>query len=175
MKKILTLLFAVLAFVGCDKYDDDNLDRYVDKGAKSIEAQKAIDILSKDRGFWKVNADKSMVVHTNDDGSTQKEPFSLVGYSFGIYQFEESGKVSVYNQTYYPTRAWVIRDVNIDWEQKLLQVGSYEYNLKGVTENYLIIEDALYESDVIIGVYERMLDADITRFLNKTEFVDKRE
>lgn len=62
MKKILTLLFAVLAFVGCDKFDDNNLDRYVKKGAKSVEAQKAIEILSEGTGFWYGNGYKSFVI-----------------------------------------------------------------------------------------------------------------
>lgn len=64
VKKILILLFAAVAFVGCETYDDfsnDNLQKYIEEGVESIDATKAIEILSEGRGFWRVNGNKSYV------------------------------------------------------------------------------------------------------------------
>ena len=47
VKKILLLLFAAVAFVGCETYDDfsnDNLQKYIEEGVESIDATKALEI-----------------------------------------------------------------------------------------------------------------------------------
>lgn len=173
MKKILTLLFAVLAFVGCDKFDDNNLDRYVKKGAKSVEVQKAIEILSEGTGFWYGNGYKSFVIV---DG--QMVPYmdsTLMGYSFDKFEFDRDGSINVYSYSILQQKT-CIKGGYIDWEDKRIYVGSPEstvyYKIRGVTDNYLILER--HHGDVIM-VCERMSDAQVTKYLSNTEFVDKRE
>lgn len=184
MKSRFLIAFLLVVLVGCSKYDDDNLDRYVKKGAKSIEAQKAIEILSKDRGFWYASSKKSYVKVLNEDGTSEMVPSSEIDLygnrSFYRFQFEEDGKVTAYHFTDYPKHKWSIYDAEIDWDKKTISVdGDCEYFIKGVTENYLIVEENIENfvnaRYISIDVYVRMLDADITRFLNQTEFVDKRE
>lgn len=183
MKHRWLYLLLLLVFVGC-KYDDGSLDRYIKKGAKSIEAQKAVEILSKDRGFWSVNGSKSYVKVLNEDGTSEMVPFSeinLYGNSTStIYQFESNGDVTAYHYTSFPERKWSIYDVDIDWDKKVIEFGPYyDFFLNGVTENYLIVEENtdgnVNAKFIFVYVYTRMLDADVTRFLNQTEFVDERE
>ena len=171
MKKILTLLFAVLAFVGCDKFDDNNLDRYVKKGAKSVEVQKAIEILSEGTGFWYGNGYKSFVIV---DGQPYMDS-TLMGYSFDKFEFDRDGSINVYSYSILQQKT-CIKGGYIDWEDKRIYVGSPEstvyYKIRGVTDNYLILER--HHGDVIM-VCERMSDAQVTKYLSNTEFVDKRE
>lgn len=184
MKRFLVFVLLAVALVGCDKYDDDNLDRYVKKGAKSIEAQKAIEILSQDRGFWHISGKKSYVKVLNEDGTSKLVPSSEIDLYGNPYlfrfQFEEDGKVTAYLYAGLPKPKWTIYDAEIDWDKKTISVdGDCEYFIKGVTENYMIVEENVENHVnaryISVDVFVRMLDADVTRFLNKTEFVDKRE
>lgn len=168
MKRFLVFVLLAVALVGCDKYDDDNLDRYVKKGAKSIEAQKAMEILSDETGFWRANTEKSIVVF--DDG--KKVPYldsGIMGHSFDRFEFESDGTINVYCYSYIFNRTTIYKG-RIDWDSKVLYVGEDTfYEIRGVTDNYLIIKR--YE---VIGIYERMSAASVTKYL-QNEFVDKRE
>ena len=173
MKYRWLCLLLLLAFVGCDKYDDDNLDQYVEKGAKRIETEKAEGILLSGTGFWYGNGYKSFVIV---DG--QMVPYmdsTLMGYSFDKFEFDRDGSINVYSYSILQQKT-CIKGGYIDWEDKRIYVGSPEstvyYKIRGVTDNYLILER--HHGDVIM-VCERMSDAQVTKYLSNTEFVDKRE
>lgn len=173
MKRFLALILLVVAFVGCDKFDDNNLDRYVKKGTKSVEVQKAIEILSEGTGFWYGNADKSFDIR---DG--QMVPFNesgVLGYGFDKYEFESDSTINIYSYAIAYGERWINRGY-IDWESMKIYKGRPEstvyYKIRGVTDNYLILEDCLL--DVII-VCERMPEAQVAKYLSNTEFVDKRK
>ena len=170
--KWLSLLL-LLTFVGCDKFDDNNLDRYVKKGAKSVEVQKAIEILSEGTGFWYGNGYKSFVV---EEG--QMIPYmdsDLMGYSFDKFEFESDTTLNIYSNVYAYGEMWIDRGY-IDWESMKIYDGRPEstvyYKIRGVTDNYLILEH--HHGDVIM-VCERMSDAQVTKYLSNNEFIDKRK
>lgn len=170
MKYRWLCLLLLLSFVGCDKYDDDNLDQYVEKGAKRIEVEKAEEIMLEGTGFWRPNAYKSFVIV---DG--QMLPYMdslLMGYTFDDFEFNSDGSINVYSYSYVYQERY-IRSGYIDWEDMKIYVGSPEsteyYKIRGVTDNYLILENR------VIVVFERMSEAQVTKFLSNNEFIDWRE
>ena len=94
MKHKWLCLLLLLTFVGCDKFDDNNLDRYVKKGAKSVEVQKAIEILSDGTRFWQGVADKSYVI-SDDDQMIPYDDSDLMGYGFEKYEFESDSTINI--------------------------------------------------------------------------------
>lgn len=173
MKHKWLCLLLLFAFIGCDKFDDNNLDRYIKKGAKSVEVQKAIEILSDGTRFWQGVADKSYVI--SDDG--QMIPYDdsdLMGYGFEKYEFESDSTINIYSYAYTYGERWIKRGY-IDWESMRIHQRHPEstvyYKIRGVTDNYLILEDNIHG---VIIVCERMSDTQVARYL-QNEFVDKRE
>lgn len=174
MKRFLTLILLVVAFVGCDKFDDNNLDRYVKKGAKSVEVQKAIEILSDGTRFWQGVADKSYVI-SDDDQMIPYDDSDLMGYGFEKYEFESDSTINIYSYAYAYGERWIERGY-IDWESMRIHQRRPEstvyYKIRGVTDNYLILEDNIHG---VIIVCERMSDTQVAKYLSNTEFVDKRK
>ena len=178
VKKILILLFAAVAFVGCETYDDlsnDNFQKYIEEGVESIDATKAIEILSEGRGFWRVNGNKSYVRLQNADGTSKLVPYyeHAVARVYFIYEFEDDGTTSAYGRIY-NIPATTILNANVDWARKTIKVGDFKIRIKGVTESYLILEQD-QDGFVSIDVYERLSDADVVRWLGQTQFDDQRE
>ncbi|MBR2931820.1 MAG: hypothetical protein IKC30_03670 [Rikenellaceae bacterium] len=158
MKRFLTLILLAATLVGCEKYDDDRVDKYVENEMKSIDADRANAIVAK-AGEWKWVANKTVVYTYNADGSTDvhkwgDEPAS--GLNYGSFRFGEDA--FIYTSPISETSADRCYGFEIDWALRTIELdfGKILY-ISGITENYLVVKDN-YPNDCVVATFMFVAD-----------------
>lgn len=143
VKRFLALILLAATLVGCEKYDDDRVDKYVENEMKSIDVDRAKEIIAKS-GVWKWSAEKTVVYEYDDDGNLiyihrwGGEPMS--GMNFGKFRFGTD--TSTYTVDPIDGDQYE-QQVEIDWNARTISFSVYKttYYISGITENYLVLND----------------------------------